>query len=117
MERCSLSDVMSAQAYILFYMQLDSSSSHVHSNNASTPPTPSINELIPQPGSSKDSKYSSTSREHLGQIEETDDEITFNFKNSSVPKFDRLQGGKKRKSNSEGGNRKPDIKCRKTVAW
>ena len=117
MERCSLSDVMSAQAYILFYMQLDSSAPHVHSDNASTPPSPSINELVPQPGSSKDSKYSSTSREHLGQLEEADDEITFNFKNSSVPNFDRLQGGKKRKSNSEGGSRKLDVKRRKTVAW
>lgn len=124
MERCSLSDVMAAQAYILFYMQLDSSaqSPQPHSSSASTfASTPSqtlaINRLFPQPGSRRDNSASSSSRGQPRKItEKADDQITFNFKNSSVQKFDRLQGGRKRKAEN-GNSKKPDLKRRKTVAW
>ena len=121
MERCSLSDVMAAQAYILFYMQLDSSSPSSQSSSASSSQTLAINDddddqffsTSPRPG---------TSREHPMDADSTteiaDDEITFNFKSSSLPRFDRLQGGRKRTAgNGSGRGRKPDVKRRKTMGW
>ena len=122
MERCPLSDVMAAQAYILFYMQLDSSSPSSQSSSVSPSQTLAINDdddeffsTSPRPG---------TSREHPMDTESTtemaDDEITFNFKSSSLPRFDRLQGGRKRTAGNETGSgriRKPDVKRRKTMGW
>lgn len=119
MERCSLSDVMSAQAYILFYTQLPVGQS-VTQGAPSQTENLATNQLFPA-GSSTNSKNSNSQTSSRKQpeilTEKADDEITFNFRNSLVPQFRKVSRNS-RKRNSETGNaRKPPMKRRKTTVW
>ena len=85
MTLCSWDDVNKAQAYILIYVQADMSSQF------------SGQEFLPQTSVFE---------------EEADSEITFNFRNSSIPKFVEL----KRKL-AEDAKGRLELKRRKTTMW
>ncbi len=125
MERCALSDVMTAQAYILFYMQLDEpahssaqdspqalpndSLAAKHSGKLNNQSTGSKNT---NSGGQQEKEPKSNRKDTMCFTEVADEEITFNFRNSSVPQF------KNRKRASEGGRgHRAPLKRRKTLPW
>ena len=112
--------VMKCQAYILFYTRKDISQLHKAlgtTANPLTPPNRSSNvsdstSAISDSTSAKFGLPSVISDDSALFTERADDEVTFNFENSTIPKFLEL----KRKLNLDHDGRM-ELKRRKSTIW